>query len=207
MTRKAEHKMLPIETRAALVQPKSVDEEARTVDVVWTTGARGLRRRFFSDDFEEELVVSKEAVRLDRLNNGAPVLNTHFAFDLSEQIGVVERAWIEGKKGIATLRFSMRDDVTPIWEDIKGGIVRNVSVGYQIHRREIEEKANGPDLHRIVDWEPMEISMVPIPFDAKAQTRKAEDERLFDCAIVRAGSGLSGVATRMRMRARSAGLT
>lgn len=32
-------------------------------------------------------------VRLDRLNNGAPVLNSHNSSDLNGQIGVVERSY------------------------------------------------------------------------------------------------------------------
>ncbi|MEW5422662.1 hypothetical protein [Amorphus sp. 3PC139-8] len=180
----------------------SANDEARTIDVVWTTGARGLRRPFFSDPFEEELVVSDNAVRMDRLNAGAPVLNSHNAYDLDGQIGVVERAWIEGGKGIATLRFSSRDEVAPIWTDVMAGIIRSVSVGYAIYRREIIEQTDGPDLHRIVDWEPMEISMVSVPFDAGAQTRAAE--RTFPCSVISPGAGSIGV--RMRMRSRALGL-
>ena len=193
---------LPLETRAAEPRIATANDETRTIDVVWTTGARGLRRRFFSDDFEEELIVSDNAVRLDRLNSGAPVLNSHNAYDLTGQIGVVERAWLEGGKGIATLRFSMRDEVAPIWADVMSGIIRSTSVGYAIHRREIVERSDGPDLHRIVDWEPMEISMVAVPFDAGAQTRAAD--RTFPCTVLVPGSGPSGA--RMRMRARSIGL-
>ena len=148
---------LPIETRAASFQPSTADADARTIDVVWTTGARGLRRSFWDDDFEEELVVDATSVRMDRLNSGAaPVLDSHYAYDLSGQIGVIQKAWLDGGTGYATLRFSMRDDVTPVWNDILAGIIRSTSVGYAIYRREIQERAGQPDLHRITDWKTVE---------------------------------------------------
>jgi len=194
----------PMEMRQGSFEPASVRDDARTIEVVWTTGSRVLRRRFFGDDFIEELVVSDDAVRLDRLNAGAAVLNTHGSYDLSNQLGVVERAWIEGGQGHALLRFSEREDVDPLWRDIKSGIIRNVSVGYAIHRREITERDEGPDEHRITDWEPYEISMVPVPADAGAQTRSGE-ERVFPCEIIKRDDG-QAARTRMRMRARAAGL-
>ena len=78
-----------------------------------------------------------------RLNGGAPLLNTHGAWDLRDVIGVVERAWIaregEALVGRATVRFSDRADVEPIWRDVAAGIVRNVSVGYAVRSYEITE--------------------------------------------------------------------
>lgn len=159
-------------TRAAFV-PSSVNEEARTIDIVWTTGARGLRRRFFGDDYMEELAVDETSVRLERLNAGANVLNSHHRYDVRDVIGVVERAWLEKGEGMATIRFSDREDVEPIWRDVRSGILRNFSVGYNVHRWERirSEKEGELDIMRAVDWEPMELSLVSVPFDAGAQAR------------------------------------
>ena len=44
--------------------------------------------------------------------------------------------------------------------DIRAGIIRNVSVGYRVHRFEIERRDGEVDLWRAVDWEPMEILML-----------------------------------------------
>ncbi|MCV5737600.1 hypothetical protein OFN56_37450, partial [Escherichia coli] len=73
-------------------------------------------------------------VDLSRMQQGAPVLNTHSRYDVRDVIGVVERAWIEGGEGRALVRFSEREDVEPIWRDIKAGILRNVSVGYVVRK-------------------------------------------------------------------------
>jgi hypothetical protein len=174
---------LPAMHRAAEIRAGSVDEAARTAEVVFTTGARVRRRRFFSEDFDEELEVSKKAIRLERLNAGAPFLDTHDALRLRSILGVVVEgsARIEGGKGVATIRFSSRDEVEPVFRDIRDGIIRNISVGYRVHKFEIEKKDGAPELRRAVDWEPMEISAVPIGADAGAQVRAGGDE--FECVL------------------------
>lgn len=155
--------------------PQTYNRETNTVDVVWTTGAQVRRFDWMEGPFHEELVVSPEACRLERLNAGAPVLDTHEADGLENVIGVVERAWIEGDQGMATLRFSSREDVQPYVQDIAAGIIRNVSVGYQVHNYEVSQPTDGSmPTWRATDWEPMEISIVPIPADMASQVRSRD---------------------------------
>lgn len=195
-------RFLPTQQRAATVAPSTFNAEARTVEVVWTTGARGRRFDFWSGQvYEEELVVSTDAVDLSRLNNGqAPVLNTHAAYDLSSQIGVVDRAWIDGAEGRATVRLSDRDDIAGLVRDIESGIVKNISVGYNVRKYEIINAANRTDggtlpLYRAVDWMPAEISFVPVPFDADTGTRAAsEANRGVDCEYITAAGALAAPA-------------
>ena len=158
-----------LQTRA-FFEPESVDTEARTAEVVWTTGAR-VQRSGFNGPYLEELSMSPESIRMDRLNNGAPLLNSHRAENLSDIVGVVERAYIDDdQKGRALVRFSGRDDVTPIFNDVKSGIVRSISVGYRVHNYERSEEGDMPIL-RATDWEPHELSLVPIPADGGSQVR------------------------------------
>jgi hypothetical protein len=77
----------PFAMRAA-VSPDTFDAEKRTVDVVWTTGAKVLRGYF--DKLYEELSLDPKHVRMDRLNNGAPLLDTHSGYSLESVMGVVE---------------------------------------------------------------------------------------------------------------------
>lgn len=158
-----------LQTRA-MFAPDTVNVEARTVDVVWSTGASVKRSDWMGNSFIEELSLAPGAVRLDRLNAGAPLLNSHENSSLAAVIGVVERAWIEGGEGRATVRFSDRPDVEPIWRDVQAGILRNISVGYRTHKTERDETGTVP-VERAVDWEPYELSLVSIPADAGAQTR------------------------------------
>lgn len=159
----------------AAVRPGSVDIEQRTVEITWTTGARGKRWSWDIGNYMEELDVSDSAIRMDRLNAGAPFLNAHNQYELGAVVGVVERAWLEGAEGRALVRFSQRDDVEQIFRDVKDGILRNISVGYIVHRYVLVE--DGEDqlpVYRAVDWEPMELSLVPVNFDMGAQVRSAK---------------------------------
>lgn len=160
-----------LQTRA-LFAPDTIDAEARTVEVVWTTGAR-VARYGVEGPYMEELSMEKKAIRMDRLNAGAPLLNSHSANDLRDIVGVVERAWLDGEQGRAVVRFSSRDDVEPIFRDVRDGIIRSISVGYRVWRYERVEEGDTPIL-RAVDWEPHELSLVPIPADAGAQVRSEE---------------------------------
>ena len=163
----------PCDLRRAAFQPATLNRDARTIELTWSTGSKGRRASWFDGDWFEELDMSPSAVRLDRLNSGAALLNNHQSSDLSNILGVVERAWIENGEGRARVRFSERADVDPIWNDVASGIIRNVSVGYQVHRWSdpIRSGDGEPPTYRALDWEPMELSLVGINFDAKAQTR------------------------------------
>jgi hypothetical protein len=163
----------PMESREGALQPSSWNAEARTIDVVWTTGSRGARFDWEAGLVDEELATAPANVRLDRLNSGAPVLNSHQRGDLAAQIGVVVPGAVrmDRGRGLATLRLSDRADLAPIVADIAAGIIRNVSVGYTVHAYEIEQRQGQRPLYRAVDWEPYEISFVPVPFDAAAQVR------------------------------------
>ncbi|WP_234462960.1 prohead protease/major capsid protein fusion protein [Stutzerimonas frequens] len=165
----------PMLSLRAAVRPGSVDIEQRTAELTWTTGAKGRRWSWDVGSYMEELEVSEKAVRLERLNNGAPLLNAHSAYDLDDVIGVVERAWIEGNEGKAIVRFSQREEAEAIFRDVKDGILRNISVGYAVHRYEVaEEEDDKLPTYIARDWEPFEVSVVPIGFDDGAKIRSAK---------------------------------
>jgi len=165
----------PMLSLRAAVREGSVDVEQRTVELTWTTGSKGRRWSWDIGSYMEELEVSSKALRLDRLNNGAPFLNAHSSYELSDVIGVVEKAWLEGEEGRALVRFSQREDVEGIFRDVQDGILRNISVGYAVHRYEVvEEEDDKLPTYRAVDWEPLELSLVPIGFDDGAKIRSAE---------------------------------
>jgi hypothetical protein len=153
--------------------PETINVEERTVELVWSTGAQVKRASWSRGDYIEELSMAPDAVRMERLNKGAPLLDAHDSFSLRSQIGVVQRAWLNGNEGRALVKFSRRDDVESIFQDVIDGIYRNVSVGYKVHKTERDEGGPVP-IERAVDWEPYELSLVPIPADAGAQVRSDE---------------------------------
>jgi HK97 family phage major capsid protein len=135
------------------------DVEARTIPLSFSSEMPV--ERYFGI---EVLGHDPSAVRLDRLNNGAPLLLNH---DIDDQIGVVESATIDPKtrRGRAVVRFSKSEDAEEIFQDVLDGIRRLVSVGYLIHKTVTESKSGGVETVRVTDWEPYEISLVSVPAD------------------------------------------
>ena len=175
----------PVIATRALAAPATVDRAARTVEVVWSTGARA--RNFVPPlgSIMEELDMRPDAVRMDGLRSGrAPVLDTHRRGGTRDVLGRVIAARLEGGRGYATLKFSAADDVEPVWQRVADGTLQSISVGYRVHRYEqIPDPVTGQTVHRAVDWEPYEISVVPIPVDAAAVVRGEEPQDTAATAI------------------------
>ncbi len=140
--------------------------DARIIRVSFSSEQPVTRRNGYGEPWVETLGHLAEEVNLSRLNASAPVLYNHQRETNQNRIGVVERAWLENGKGYADLRISKRAEVEGIWQDIQDGILRNVSVAYQIDKKMLAEKRNNePDLYRVTNWTPIEISLVDIPAD------------------------------------------
>lgn len=169
--------MLPLFERAAQLRvPDDVAENGeQIVEVVWTTGATVRRVRWAwegPEEYDEELVVAPGSVRLERLNGGAPFLDSHQGGGLGAVLGSVVPGSVrlEGGSGVASVRLTGAEDAQPA---VRRVLERHVaiSVGYRVHRYEVERREGGRDLWRAVDWEPLEISAVAIPADAGARIR------------------------------------
>ena len=153
-------------TVAATFAPPSANDDARTIDAVWYTGAKVPRFDWRSGE-EYDLILDMKGCRMDRLNNGGPVLDSHSAYGVESQLGVVRKAWAKKATGLATIQFSKRDAVTPIWNDVKGGIIQNLSPGMWIYKK-IDTTPKGQERREFTatDWEPFEISLVAVAADA-----------------------------------------
>jgi HK97 family phage major capsid protein/HK97 family phage prohead protease len=113
--------------------------------------------RYFGNEI---LSHEMESADLSRLNDGAPLLFNH---NPDRVIGVVERAYIDGKKkrGYARVRFSRNAFAQEILSDVKDGVLRNVSFGYSIDK--MEERGSGD--YVATAWSPYEVSVVSVPAD------------------------------------------
>ena len=161
-------------TRRAPLAPSTVNVEARTVEVIWSTGAP-VQRRDFDGPYAEVLSLDRSAVDLSRLIGG-PVLDTHGSFGLSNVLGVVETAVVDGREGRATVRFGDRPEADAAWRDVRSGIIRSVSVGYQVSEwLDRTDPTTGERSRIAVRWTPLEISFVPVGADAGAKVRGKED--------------------------------
>ena len=102
-------------------------------------------------------------IDLTRLMNKAPLLKDH---DASQQIGVVENAYLDTQRGklMSSVRFGRGALASEIFNDVKDGIRTQVSIGYQINPDSME-KSETTDEVRITDWMPMEVSIVSMGAD------------------------------------------
>jgi hypothetical protein len=174
----------------AQVLPSTANPKDGTIDVVWYSGAF-VPRIDRSTGEPYMLKLDMEGARLDRLNNGAPVFDTHFTGDdfksimagkvgTRAQVGVVRRAWPNGDKGMATLQFDMGDpDGAEMFRKASTGILQNLSFGTFIYKREKTDmqtegmpEGKAPYLNnqeigmfKATDWEPFEISPCTVPAD------------------------------------------
>lgn len=174
---------LPAQRIEAEFLATSPKREDRTAEVRFYSGA--TVKRFNWANGEHNLTFSMEPghCRMGRMNSGhAPLLNAHADHKVSDVIGVCEKAWLEDGQGRARVRFSERAEVDPIWQDVQNRILRNVSMGVVMHKlKETTEEGDKIKSFLAVDWEPLEISIVPIGADPKAAFLAAENET--DCEM------------------------
>jgi hypothetical protein len=172
----------------AQVLPSTANGKDGTIDVVWYSGASVPRiDRTTGEPYMLQL--DMQGCRFDRLNNGAPVFDTHFSGDdfksliagkvgTRAQMGVVRRAWPNGDKGMATLQFDLGDpDGTEMFRKASAGILQNLSFGTFIYKREKLQTEGMPEskppylndkeigMFKATDWEPFEISPCTVPAD------------------------------------------
>ena len=133
---------------------RAIDPDARTVELAFSSEAP-VDRTFGIEILDH----GPAAARLDRLNGGAPLLVNH---DPADQVGVVESARVDPDRvGRAVVRFSRSSRAHEIWQDVMDGIRRLVSVGYLAHKT-----TGSGGAYRVVDWEPLELSLVAVPADS-----------------------------------------
>lgn len=180
-------------TRRADLAPATADRDARTVEVIWSTGAP-VRRHDMAGEYIERLSLDAEAVDLSRLEGGS-VLDAHRQSAVRDVLGSVRKAAVDGRRGTALIQFSRRPEVEPIWQDVLAGILRHVSVGYTVEEWS-ETTENGARVLTAVRWTPHEISLVPTPADPGAKIRMENDMTDTDT-----GAAETPPATEMQTRA------
>lgn len=165
--------------RAAFT-PASINDEDRTVEVVFGSDAPCRMWTWEYGLINERLSFETGHVRLDRLNGGAPLLDNHDAYGSVADIvlGVVERAWVDKGKGYATVRFSKGEKGERTMALVRDGILRNISVGYTVAKYQVTRSTQKGelDLYKAIDWEPHEISLVAVPADDSAKVRMQGEE-------------------------------
>lgn len=172
---------LPVQVRAATLEPSTYNEADNTVEIVWTQGASVRRYDWWEGKpYDESLDVTTEAVDMTRFEAGTvQVLDGHrVGAGVNAILGIAVRGWIADGEGRAVIRLSQRPEVAGIVADIRAGVIRAISFGYSVQQYAITPGAQRTDggtvdLYRAVRWTPQEISFVTVPADAGAGTRSA----------------------------------
>jgi len=182
--------LLPSFSRAADFTPASVDDGANSVEVSWTSGQIVPRFDWLNDRaYDEELVVSEDAVDMSRLRAGASVLNDHLGRGLENVLGAVQDAWISAGIGYARLQLSVDEGKAGKVADIKRGVIRHISTGYTAQLIEMVPPNMRTDggrswLYRLLRWTPYELSFTPIPAEVGIGTRSKTSQGEQPCEFI-----------------------
>lgn len=111
-----------------------------------------------------------DSVNLTRLNEIGVLLFNH---NRDDAIGRIDRAWIDGFRGYAEVTFDSDEFAERIFQKVKAGSLRGVSVGYLVDAWEevrsgktsSDARFSGPcQIARV--WTPYELSIVTVPADS-----------------------------------------
>ncbi len=137
------------------VEKRAIDEQARTVELAFSS-EYGVDRGWGLEILDH----SESAMRMGRLRDGGPVLVEH---NPKDHVGSVMSADVGAdRKARAVIRFGRSMRANEVFQDVTDGIKSKISVGYMVHKWEINEDT---ETWRATDWEPYEISFVSIPAD------------------------------------------
>lgn len=159
-----------VEYTTGVIRAAEIDEESREVEVSFSSEV--AVERWWGNEI---LGHSQGEVDLSWMASGrAPVLADH---EMSIQIGVIRSAVIgRDRKGRSVWRFGKSARADQEMQDAKDGVRVNVSVGYEIRELELVKQEGDVRTYRVIDWRPLEQSLVSIPADMTVGVgRSAED--------------------------------
>ena len=153
-----------------------INEEERSIEFPFSSEEPVYRGAILGNEILDH---REGAIDFSRLNDAAPLLFNH---DPNKPIGVVEKAWTKDKRGYARVRFSDNPFPSEVYNDVKNGILRGVSVGYSVN--ETKEEKDKEDSYRVMSWTPAEISIAVIAADPGVGVGRAKElEQKTDVAM------------------------
>ena len=159
-----------------------VDEEKRIVELSFSSETPV--ERWFG---REILLHEPDAVDLTPVITVGAVLRNH---DPDQIVAVPVRVWLDQaeRKCRAQIQFKDTELSRKTWEEVKEGLLRGVSVGYQVDEwqyvgeNETWNRFTGP-CYVAKRWKVLEISLTPIPADASVgvgRSAKPENSKEVD---------------------------
>ncbi len=154
------------ETRALSASIRAMEGEGNERKFILSFSSEEPYERWWGTEILDH---SEEAADLTRLNSIGCLLFNH---NRDYVIGKVNRAWIENKRGNAEVEFDDDEESEKIYQKVKSGTLKGVSIMYSIdsweevaaNKTSSDGKFTGPaEIAR--KWTPFEISIVSIPAD------------------------------------------
>ena len=168
-----------VEYRELRMPVGSIDEKNRTVNAVLSSEHPVYR----GDGYAEILRHDSDSIDLSRAAiSNIPLLWGH---NHDQTIGVVENIRLHSGRLRGTLRFGSNPHAKEVWQDVKDGILRNISVGYQVNETDYNtdiEVGENLRAYEVTRWTPLEASIVAIPADPTVGIRDLKPN-LLDTAM------------------------
>ena len=153
---------------AAELEPNSLVEDTRQVDMAFYTGAT-VDRWDFNTGEKYRLRLGLDAGQCDIAKlNGGPLLDSHMDYSVRNVLGAITNPRIVDGQAIATANFSDDPESDITFRKVKNGTLRKVSVGAVILHLSKESEDEGISTYVADKWYPREVSVVPIPADPNA---------------------------------------
>lgn len=152
-------------TREIVVDEIQVHDDSRTMTLSFASETP--YERWFGP---EVLCVDETSMDLQRFRDGVGCLL--FNHDRDKVIGKIERAWVDNYRAYADVTFDDDEFADVIFNKVKSGTLKGVSVGYRVGEYtevRIDEgfaqgRIKGP-CYVASKWEPYEISIASVPAD------------------------------------------
>lgn len=128
-----------------------------------------------------EILEHKDSsIDLTRLNTIGCLLFNH---DKDKVMGKINRAWIENGRGQAEVEFDTDEQAEIIYQKVKNGTLKGVSVGYIVevwedvsaNNTSTDGRFTGP-CSIATKWTPYEISIVSVPADPTVGVGRSKEE-------------------------------
>ena len=177
MPEKIKKVQTPMFYRTLEIDRARASKENRTIEVSFSS------EEPYERYFGTEILDHGPGMDLSFVNSGrAPLLKDHLR---DGQTGIIEKAWIEGRRGRAVARFGSSEIAKQEFQDVLDGIRTNVSVGYQIKKMILEEETEDSEVYRVTEWKPLEVSIVSIPADETVGIgRERAAEKIYPTEII-----------------------
>lgn len=195
MSQMAEEKRQILTRAAPKAETKPQREKNKGVRELYNCSIRAAegegRERTFTLSFSSEepytrwfgqeiLDHSEGCVDLERLNSIGVVLFNH---ERDEVVGKIDRAWVEDGRGYAEITFDSDDSSEKIYQKVKTGTLKGVSVGYMVedweevmpNKQSQDGRFTGP-CSIAKKWAPYEVSIVSVPADPTVGVGRSLDD-------------------------------